>query len=144
MISAKQAALIHVAKKQLGLDEASYREVLSAYGGVSSARELDAEGFDRVMAGFNRLGFKSSWNARTFGDRRGMTTPRQIDMIRGLWREWSGKHDGAGLDHWLENRFGVTALRFLDLDGAHKAITALRSMKARKLAKAASEPMDDH
>lgn len=143
MISTKQTALIHLAKKQLGLDEETYRAILAAYGGVGSARDLDLEGFDRVMAYLKKLGFESTWSKRTFGDRRGMASPSQVDLIRHLWREWSDHpDDGAGLNHWLGGHFGVSALRFLDPAGAQKAIPALRAMNKRKLAKAAGEPLD--
>ena len=128
----------------LGLDDATYRGILAAEAGVDSSRQLGLEGFDRVMARFKQLGFVSDWTARTFGHGRapGMASPGQVDLIRHLWREWSDNGSDAGLDHWLEHTFAVSSLRFLDAAGARNAITALKSMKRRKLAEAAQIAQD--
>lgn len=132
MPTAKQIALIHLAKKQLGLDEELYRSVLQGYGRAATATELDAGGFKRVMAYFTACGFRSTWTKRTFGERRGMASPRQVELIRQLWRQWSGGDDNAHLDAWIERSFHVTALRFLPSEKAAKAITALKAMAGRK------------
>lgn len=58
-VVAGQLALIHVAKKELGLQDEDYRAILELYGGVSSAKFLTMAGFERVMAHLERLGFKS-------------------------------------------------------------------------------------
>ena len=44
-----RTALIHLARKRLGLDEAAYRDLLRNAAGVSSSAELDERGFSRVM-----------------------------------------------------------------------------------------------
>jgi hypothetical protein len=57
-------ALIHLAKKQLGLDEEAYRAVLSG-AGVSSAKYVSTDGqFNMVMDAFASLGFKSTGGGR--------------------------------------------------------------------------------
>lgn len=132
MITRKQLALVHLAKARLGMSEEAYRDMLRLYAGVDSAAQLDAEGFDIVMARYGQLGFTSSWHARNLGDRPGMATAKQVALIRGLWRDWSGGDDDRALGRWLENSFGVSALRFLDTAATQKAITALKSMAARK------------
>lgn len=58
-VNGSQLALIHVAKKQLGLKEEDYRSILENYGGVSSAKFLTLEGVERVIKHLERLGFKS-------------------------------------------------------------------------------------
>lgn len=50
--------LIHIAKAQLGLDEEAYRELLQDVAGVGSSKDLDLQGFRKVMAELERLGFK--------------------------------------------------------------------------------------
>lgn len=57
-ISARQIALVHVARRALALSEDEYRGILSSRGGVESARDLDPDGLDRVMAHFRKLGFR--------------------------------------------------------------------------------------
>lgn len=133
----KQTALVHLAAKQLGFDDDIYRTILKVHGGVDSARDLDNRGFERVMAYFTAHGFRSTWTQRTFGKRPGMASPRQVDLIRDLWTEWSGKSDEASLNAWLERSFHVTALRFLSSAAAGKAISGLKAMISRKRTPAA-------
>ncbi len=132
-----QLAVVHLAKKYMatavpGFDDDMYRATLYKFGGVVSARDLDAAGFEAVMEYFVAWGFRSDWTRRTFGQRPGMATPRQVDFIRSLWRNYTGADDDAGLDKWLERSFGVTALRFASRDVAGKAITGLKAMIRRK------------
>lgn len=134
-----QLAVVHQAKKELGWDEPMYRAILRALGGVESAKDLSPEGFGLVMEYAASFGFKSTWRQRTFGHRPGMATPHQVDLIRDLWREFSGGDDDAALNHWLEKFHHCTALRFASRAVAHKAIAALKAMAGRKRAKTAAE-----
>jgi hypothetical protein len=133
----KQIALIHVARQQLGLTEEEYRAVLRHAASVESAKDLDTLSYQRVMRCFAKLGFKADDMKRTFGDRPGMASPGQIDMIRGLWRQYSGADDDAALGKWLERFYGVSSLRFVNAPTAQKAITGLRAMIRRKVARSA-------
>ena len=132
-LARKQLSLIHVAKVQLGLEDDDYRAILRRFGGVESSTNLDHSGFTRVMDAFTRLGFRSDFSKRNFGERAGMASPRQVALIRDLWREYTvGEGTEASLGKWLDHHFKVSALRFLPADTAPKAITALKAMKARK------------
>jgi phage gp16-like protein len=131
-ITPKQIALIHIAKKQLALTEDIYRAILAHKGGVTSADQLDKPGFNAVMAYLTACGFRSTWTQRTYGRRDGMASPRQIDLIRDLWHQWSDSKDDADLNRWLERSYGVSALRFLDSTAAAKAIAGLKAMVRRK------------
>ncbi len=131
-IGRKQLAVVHMAVAELKLDDATYRDVLARFAGVTSAKDLDNQGFTAVMTYFTALGFRSNWTQRTYGRRPGMASPRQIDLIRRLWREWSGANDEAALGRWLDHSFHVSALRFLDSAGADKAVNGLRAMLRRK------------
>lgn len=51
-------AKIHIAKKQLALDDATYRAMLQAHGGASSAKDLTPAGAAKVLAHLKRCGFK--------------------------------------------------------------------------------------
>ena len=133
-MTGKHIALIRVAAKRLGLDEAQYREVLRTHGGVEHADQLDRAGFGRVMDHLHRCGFVSTWRARTGGQRSGMASSRQVELIRHLWREHHGSDDDRALGRWLERFYGVSALRFVTAAVAGKAITGLRAMVARKQA----------
>ena len=53
-------AAMHVAKKQLGLDDDSYRDALRQAVGKGSASEMTEAERQRVMEHFRSLGFKAA------------------------------------------------------------------------------------
>ena len=57
-IGQKKKALIHIAKKDLHLDEDSYRQILKGVAGVESSTQLTKEGFEKVMKRFQEMGFR--------------------------------------------------------------------------------------
>jgi len=63
MISKQKLALIHVGKKDIGLGETEYREILRHHGGVESSKDLDDDGFKRVIDCMKALGF---WVRRAY------------------------------------------------------------------------------
>ena len=134
-LTKQQIAVIHVAKSKLALDDADYHAILEQYAGVSSSRELNETGFMAVMRRFEQLGFKNN-RPKHLGTRPGMTTPKQIGMIRNLWREYKGAEtDDFALGMWLERTFHVSSIRFLTYDDGQKTIGALKIMKARNFDK---------
>ena len=62
-ISPKQIALLHVAKRELSLDDGNYRAVLSLYGGAESAKDVTQAGFTRLMNYLVRIGFEELYVA---------------------------------------------------------------------------------
>ena len=135
MISHKQHGLLRVAKADLGLDEAAWRDLLAKEGGVTSARDLSPAGFRRVVDCLKRAGFKPTSARKTFGVRHGFASDDQIAMIVALWRVYTGADTDAGLNAWLESRFKVSSVRFLTTPNAAKVIQAVKAMSARKSAK---------
>jgi phage gp16-like protein len=131
-LTRQQLAVIHIALQQLRFDDATYRDMLARVAGVSSARELNRAGFMAVMDHLTRCGFRSDWTKRTFGNRHGRATPAQVELIRALWREWSGADEEAALNKWLARFYHCDALRFLTPPTAGKAIEGLKAMVARK------------
>ncbi|OGP63446.1 MAG: hypothetical protein A2170_14860 [Deltaproteobacteria bacterium RBG_13_53_10] len=57
-IGRKKKALVHIAKNDLNLDDATYQQILKGVAGVGSAAELTREGFERVMDRFQEMGFR--------------------------------------------------------------------------------------
>ncbi len=57
-IGRKKKAVIHIAKSDLHLDDASYHQILKGVAGVESAAQLTREGFEKVMKRFQEMGFK--------------------------------------------------------------------------------------
>lgn len=133
-ISDKQLKLIHVARRKLMLSDEVYRTALAQVAGATSSTELDQDGFEAMMGLFEYMGFQpTKAQGQNFGQRRGMASFAQIELIRALWREYTHRqYSGEDqLNKWLERCFKVSSLRYLSKDGARKAITALKMMKAR-------------
>ncbi len=90
-LSSRQIALLHVAKAKLGLDEGSYRSVLSLYGGAESAKEMTLGGFQRVMKYFQNLGFDAPQFFPEHRHRRpnagAVIERRQQMLIQGLYSD---------------------------------------------------------
>jgi phage gp16-like protein len=132
MLNAKQLRLVQIVKRQLALDDETYRHLLKESAGVESAKDLDNVGLNAFVREAKRLGFRHT-SATSFGARRGMATPKQVAMIRALWTDWSTVDASEkALNVWLESSYGISALRFLSSDAAGKAINGLRAMIRRK------------
>lgn len=80
MIDRFTLAAIHVGKKQLGLDDDTYRALLHQVAGVASARELDGAGAGRVLAEMRRRGFDG-----TSKPRRSLASQPMARKARALW-----------------------------------------------------------
>jgi hypothetical protein len=137
MISNRQMALLHAAKRKLGLDDYAWRAVLKVHGDVDSATELNAAGFDRVVSylraqGFAKLAPAGGGDRPRLGVRPGFASPGQAEMIASLWRQYSGGDDDRALGYWLERTAKASNVRFLTAGQAQKAITGLQKMVARK------------
>ena len=137
-VVASQIRIVQVAKRQLGLEDPEYRAILRRVCGVESSKSLSHNQFNDLLNEFQRLGWRSTSNRKGFGRRDGFATPKQVSLIRHLFRRWSGRDDDTGLSAWLERQGWASHLRMLDLDCATGAITALRSMVARKEASPAT------
>ena len=136
-LSKPQKAILHVAKAKLGYDDELYRQVLVRIAGVTSSTDLDQGGFEAVMGYFEYAGFRPTANgAPRYGNRPGMATFAQIELIRELWRELHRDRqcDDAALLGWLLKYHKIDSLRFLTLEGARKVIVGLKSWKARSKA----------
>lgn len=131
MLTKKQLSVIHIAKKELGLDDDTYQSVLYQLDGVTSSKDLSPAGFHLVMSYFTKCGFRSTWTKRTFGDRGDMASPAQVDLVRDLWKKYSGDEGDVGWNAWIKKYFKVSALRFVDDRTIGKVITALKNMNER-------------
>lgn len=138
-LARNKVAVIQVARQQLGLTDEDYRAMLSNIAGATSSKDLDDDGFEAVMFRLHQLGFRSTWNKANLGYRGAMATPRQVAKIRHLWGQFTdGKGTDASLGKWLEDKFKVSSLRFLEADPARKVIGALNGMAAKKSVRAAA------
>ena len=132
MITTNKIRIIHVAKRQTGMDDEYYHALLKTAAGVETCKDLDDPGFERVMAAFKLAGFQSVAAKTNLGDRPGMATPRQISMIKSLWKRYTKSEDPRRLGRWLETHFHVSDLRFLQDWRAGKAIAILQKMNLQR------------
>lgn len=135
MISNDRKAILHIAKQQLRMADADYRALLQNEACVRSSRDLDDAGFEKVMAAFERLGFRRTTGRAQKTRREGFATPAQIGKIRSLWFGYIGRDDEAALRVWLEKHFHVSHPRFLEGWRAGKAIAVLLKMQKHENAK---------
>jgi phage gp16-like protein len=142
-ISPRQIKIIHTLKSILVMDEESYRAMLREFAGVASSKSLSWRQADELIADMQgKAGNVSPENAekRTrhgkLADRPGMATPPQLRKIEAMWSEVTRAEDpesqAKGLRSFLERIAKVSSLRFLDMDGAKKMITALGAMIERR------------
>lgn len=128
-ITRQQLALLHVAKKQLGLRDVEYRELLQGAAGVESAADLDHRGYDAVMDALKRAGFKPRLKPQAAkAVRPGMATPAQLGCIRAIGREMGW--DTARLTGLVRRVVKVDGLSFLTRAQAGVVIETLKSMAA--------------
>ncbi|WP_323005433.1 regulatory protein GemA [Pseudorhodobacter sp.] len=133
-ISRRQIGLIKVAVKTLGWSDDTYRSALAQIGGVTTSTDLDKTGFEALFGYFEYCGFEPlQAKGPSYGQRPGMASFAQIELIRNLWAEYTHRaYPGQDeLNKWLERCFKVSSLRFLKKDTAPKVITALKAMKLR-------------
>jgi len=131
-IKRNKFSIIHVAKKQLGLDDAAYRAIL--YGvGLESSKDIKTDTqFNTVMAAFQQLGFKSTSRVdnryNTVSGIPGMITKRQEYYIKGLWELASRVKDEASLRKIIKRIGKVDNISFLPKRSASAVILALRDI----------------
>ncbi|MGC5328931.1 phage protein GemA/Gp16 family protein [Brevibacillus sp. SYSU BS000544] len=91
MIERKQLAVLHIAKKDLSLDDDVYRQILQQEAGVSSSRDLSLDGFRKVMKRLEHLGYKGSAKPKQTRnkpkDPNAIVGPWQAQKIRQLFAE---------------------------------------------------------
>lgn len=130
-------AQIHIAKKQLGLDDGTYRAMLWGVARVNSAAELDHAGRAKVLAHLKACGFKSRPPAQpTPGRPRNMSHPSRGPMLRKVealllsaGRPWAYAQEMA------KRMFQVDALDFCHEGQLHDLVAALEVDKRRRAAR---------
>jgi hypothetical protein len=131
MQNQKRLAVIHLAKKRLGLDDEAYRAILSG-AGAGSAKGIETETqFNLVMGAFMRLGFLPSGRAgqkTVSGANPGMISRRQEYYIKGLWELASRAKDEKSLRRMVKRVGKVDDVSFLTRRDASAVILALRDV----------------
>jgi hypothetical protein len=138
----KWIQILHVAKRELKLDEEAYRALLFGASGVESASEIkEWKQYYAALAAFKALGFRvksktssaSGLKETDTGTRRNpqWITSRQEYYIRGLWDLASRKKDLNSLRAIIKRLAGVDDISFLKREDAQKVILALRDITTK-------------
>ena len=128
---ARLVRLIHVAKRELNMDDDSYRAMLTGCVKKDSTSGMTVPELERVVERMKRLGFRVKHTTRPLaGD-------GQSKKIRALWLALheAGKvrnADESALAHYVERQTGVAALQWLDPAQASKVIESLKQWLTRK------------
>ncbi|RJP17206.1 MAG: regulatory protein GemA [Deltaproteobacteria bacterium] len=126
----RDLAAIHVAKKELGLTDANYRECLLLLTGRASAAELNEADRHRLIEHFRGMGFSRP------GRKRNNSANPMHSKIRYLWRDLyrAGAirdNSDAALDSYVRRMTGTDSLRFLDREQSWRLIEAMKRWLSR-------------
>ncbi|MGH6879474.1 gp16 family protein [Hypericibacter sp.] len=127
----KMLSKIHIAKKDLALDDGTYRALLKRVTFKESSKACDAAELDLVIREFKRLGWKGDKPGGKRAGRRPMAQTDQASKIRALWLSLYhlGEVEDPSEDamaRFVTRMTGVEALQWLGPDQANIAIKALR------------------
>jgi len=131
----KKLALIHVARRDLDLDEQRYRDILLEATGLDTCRELSLDELDRVLDCMRRLGWAPAPPRGRYSPASRQKKPgekTQADKIRAMWI--SMHHAGvvrnpseASLAKFCERLTGKHTPDWLD---AHEATIVIQALTA--------------
>jgi len=136
----RELAQIHIAKKDLGIDDDTYRLMLRTIARVDSAADLNAEGRRQVIAHLKARGFKPKpgakvqrntadsawdWVNNAAPDRQAMLRKIAV-MLKDSERE-KAYADGIG-----RNMFGIERVEFCAPDQLHRIVAALEYDRRRR------------
>ena len=127
----KLLAVVHVGKKELGLDDDTYRDLLERITSKRSARDLKIEELNKVIRALEQKGFKHE-SKRSFGTKPDVASFKEplIGKIEALLadkkRHWNY---AIGL---AKQMFGKEKLEFCTKSELHRIASALEYDAKRK------------
>lgn len=144
----RELAQIHIAKKDLGIDEDTYRLMLRTIARVDSAADLNAEGRRQVIAHLKARGFKPRASAST--SRRSASTQRsdwdwvnnaapdrQATLRKIAVMLKDAEREKVYADGIARNMFGIERVEFCAPDQLRRIVAALEYDRRRRTEKAA-------
>jgi phage gp16-like protein len=129
-------AKIHIAKKQLALEDDSYRAMLMRVAGQDSAATCTPAQLEAVIAEFKRLGFTAEAAKHKRSDKA------YVRMIYGIWgdlKPYLTDHSHTALRSFVRRQTGQDAPEFLNPEDANLVIEGLKAWLAREQRKRAAE-----
>jgi len=137
-------AKVHIAKKELGLDDETYRDILVRVTGKSSSAGLSDRQLDAVLAEFKRLGWKPKKSA---APHRPASAKPHVRKVFAIWEDICRQGipviaNRAGLSAFVQRMTkteqrpaGLSDPEWLSPAEANRVIEGLKAWRARELAK---------
>lgn len=127
--------LIHVGKRDLGLDDATYRAMLEGLTGKSSSRDLEAWELDRVIDHMVSRGFQVR-AGRNGTPARKLADDPQSKLIRHLWLKLSDMGEVRNpsedaLNSFVRRQTGRDRLEWISTSQASRVIESLKAWVER-------------
>lgn len=120
-----QLSKIHIAKKDLGLDDETYRALLARVAGVRSAKDLNPRQIGAVLAEFSRLGWAST-PAKKHGRKAPKAAPDRVKLVGKIEAFLAeAKRSWAYADGIAMRMFQVERVEWLDPAQLQKMVAAL-------------------
>lgn len=139
--------VIHIARRDLHLDDDTYRSLLGAVvPGKSSCRDMTVIELQNVIQALEAKGFKSKPQRRS---QRRMSAPSDVSLkIRAIWKTMFNQgfvRDGSdiGLDRFVRRHTrirnggeGISSLEWLRADAEDNLLESLKQWHIREMKKA--------
>jgi len=137
----RELAQIHIAKKDLGIDDDTYRLMLRTIARVDSAGDLNAEGRRQVIAHLKARGFKPKASIKkvsgdTTWDWVNNAAPdRQATLRKIAVMLKDSEREKAYADGIAKNMFGIERVEFCAPDQLRRIVSALVYDQRRRAAR---------
>lgn len=142
MANNKQLAKIHIAKKDLGISDSAYRDLLSGWG-VSSSKELSEKQAEEVIEALKKIGFKPKAASKQYavGSRQKIqielpenrpdefATQKQMDMLASMWVSYSREKTEESFRKFVANIAKVDMVEWLLKADVQKVRLAIMRLK---------------
>jgi phage gp16-like protein len=123
--------LIHVAKRDLVMEEDVYRDILKHVGGEESSKDLTLVGLEKVLHHMKNAGFRVRRKKPQTASNRPLADDPQSKKIRALWlslhEAGAVKNPSeAALAAYVKRITGVDALQWISSEQASRVIETLK------------------
>lgn len=127
--------LIHIAKRDLQLDDDTYRQLVITVTDKSSTRDMTVPQLDNVLHAMKKRGFKIK-SAKKASSTRPLDDSPQSRKIRSLWLEMANAgiirdRSEAALARWVKRETGVDSMQWLNSEQASVIIEKLKQWQRR-------------